>query len=65
MGNSMEYAGIRRQFHPNLEDYSQDFVAFTIYSNSKKILGLYKELQSWDSISKSSVANDFLQFKDC
>ena len=34
MGNSMEYAGIRCQFHPNLKDYSQDFVAFTMYSNS-------------------------------
>ena len=34
MGNSMEYVGIRRQFHPNLEDYSQDFVALTMYSNS-------------------------------
>ena len=30
MGNLMEYAGIRHQFHPNLEDYSQDFVAFTM-----------------------------------
>ena len=34
MGNSMEYAGIRRHFHPNLEDYPQNFVAFTMYSNS-------------------------------
>ena len=34
MGNSMESAGIRRQFHLNLEEYSQDFVAFTMYSNS-------------------------------
>ena len=34
MDNSVDYVGIRRQFHPSLEEYSQDFVAFTMYSNS-------------------------------
>ena len=28
-------------------------------------VNIIKELQFWDSISRSSVANNFLQFKNC
>ena len=42
---SVEYAGIHRRYHPNSEEDSQNFVAFTIYSNLIRILRSKIELQ--------------------